>query len=115
VPITVGLLAVGFGLTIQSISGFLNFGATVARSVDEAGLDLQFGPEADAAGVILLIVHCALLLAALGVSVALMRARRLAFWVPLTAALLAFVADVVTLFALMLGNPGYTSLLLQQP
>ncbi len=59
VPLTVGLLALGFVLTVQSIEGFLNFGSTVAQSVAQAGLDLEFGQEADAAGVILLFIHFA--------------------------------------------------------
>ena len=115
VPITVGLLAIGFALTVQSIEGFLNFGSTVAVSVAEAGLDMKFGAEADAAGIILLIIHCVLFLAALGVSVALLRAHRLAFWVPLTAGLLAAVADIVTLFVLVLANPAYTALMFDRP
>ena len=115
VPLTVGLLALGFLLTVQSIEGFLNFGSTVAQSVAQAGLDLEFGQEADAAGIILLFIHFALLLTALGVSVALIRAHRLAFWVPLTAGALATLADIVTLFALMLANPAYTSLMFDRP
>ena len=114
-PLTVGLLVLGFLLTLQSIEGFLNFGSTVSQSVSQAGLDVEFGPEADVAGIILLLIHFALLLAALGVSVALLRAHRLAFWVPLTAGVLATIADVVTLFVLMLGNPAYTSLLFDRP
>jgi hypothetical protein len=115
VVLTVGLLAMGFALTVQSISGFLNFGSTVALSVAEAGLDLEFGAEADAAGIILLIIHFVLLLTALGVSVVLLREHRLAFWVPLTAGALATLADIVTLFVVTLSNPAYTSLMFDRP
>jgi hypothetical protein len=114
-PITVGLLAIGFALTVQSIEGFLNFGSTVAISVAEAGLDLKFGAEADVAGIILLVIHCILLLAALGVSVVLLRAHRLAFWVPLTAGVVATIADIVTLFVLVIANPAYTAMMFDRP
>jgi hypothetical protein len=115
VPLTVGLLALGFLFTLQSIEGFLNFSSTVTQMFARTGLDLEFGQEADAAGIILLLIHFALLLTALGVSVALLRAHRLAFWVPLTAGALATIAYVVTLFVLMLANPAYTSLVFDRP
>ena len=62
----------------------------------------------------MLVIHSVLLIAALGVSVALLQRRRLAFWVPLTAAVLSLITDVVVLGILIAGNPAYTSVLLDR-
>jgi len=108
-PLTSGLLLLGFILCVQMLPGFLDFSSLLTVSATQGGFDAEFGAEADAVGIALFFVWSALFLAALGVSVGLLRARRLAFWVPLTAALIAFLTLTVALLVLTLSNPGFTS------
>lgn len=113
-PFTGGLLVLGFVLTLQALPGFFDFSATLTAAFKVSGVDVDFGADADAAGIALLIVHCALLLAAIGISVVQLRAGRPAFWVPLAAGVLAVIADIVIPLVLILTNPAYASVLLDR-
>lgn len=114
-PVTGGLLVLGFVLTLQSLPGFLEFGSTLSAAFAVSGVAIEFGADANAAGITLFFVHCVLFLAALGVSVFRLRAGRLAYWVPLTAGALAVLADIVIPLVLILSDPAYTALLLNRP
>ena len=114
-PITIGLLLLGFAFTVQMLPGFLDFSSTLTVSAAQGGFDAEFGAEADAVGIALAIVWCALLLVALGVSVGRLRAGKLAFWVPLSAGVLAFLIMMFTLLAVTFSNPAYTSLFFDRP
>jgi len=114
-PLTVGLLVLGFILTLQSLSGFFAFSATLTAAFKVSGVDIVFGADADVAGILLLIIHCVLFLAAVGVSVLQLRAGRPAFWVPLVAGALAMLADIAVPLVLIATNPAYASVLLDRP
>ena len=114
-PLTVGMLVLGFFWTVSSFSGYLDFSSTLNQALAPTDFELRFGADADTAGIVLLVIHSVLLLAAVGVAVSLIRRRRLAFWVPLVAGLTAFAADIVVLGILIANNPVYTSMLLDRP
>ena len=81
-----------------------------------SGVDIEFGADADAAGIVLLIVHCALFLAAIGVSVApAARGSPGVLGAPASRERSRSLADVVIPLVLIATNPAYASVLLDRP
>ena len=94
-PITVGLLAAGVLYLLLSIPSYLSFAESMSTGLENAGYSgVEIGSGANLAGIVLLVVHAALLVAAVGLSVRFLRLGRIAFWIPLVGALLFGVASI---------------------
>ena len=89
-PLTIGLLVVGlFGAFIGVIVG-TDLAGSLPIALEQYGIDPGPMPQwLDAAGTALTLSHLLLYLLAAGLSVALLRAGRPAFWAPLCAGVIA--------------------------
>ncbi|MFC5500968.1 DUF6264 family protein [Lysinimonas soli] len=111
-PITAFLLTLGAWFTISSIPGFLRFGSVLSQALAMYGITgVSFGPVAQTAGVVLLVVSLLLLIGAIGLSVLMIRRGRRSVWIPLLAGILMFLAYLVTIYLVVANTPGATDLL----
>ena len=92
------LLGVFYGVTFTDPAAL----DTVMKQQGYSG----FNGSAGAAPAVLIGSHVVLYLIALGVSIPLLVRRRVAFWLPLAAGVLAAIIFWVTLFAVLLSDPG---------
>lgn len=110
--ITVLLLIVGIWNTVTSIPSFLDFGPVLSQGVELAGYGtVSFGAIAHTAGIVLLVTSLLLLIAAVGVSLRLIRTGRRSVWVPVVAAALYLVASIVVMTVVVANTPALTQVL----
>jgi hypothetical protein len=113
--ITVLLLVVGIWNTVTSIPSYLDFGTVLTQGVAVAGYGtVTFGTAAHTAGIVLLVISCLLLIAAVGVSLQLIRSGRRSIWVPVVAAALYLVASLVVMTVVVANTPALLHVLQNQ-
>jgi hypothetical protein len=113
-PITVGLLALGLVNLLNSIPGDLDFAAYLKAVFAASGFGTLDVPEsARIAGIIALVIDILLLLAATVLSLARIRARRRAFWVPLAAGGISIVCLTV-IYSIVLSGTDFIALVQNQ-
>jgi hypothetical protein len=105
--------------TVLLVMGFFGAGAGVlygvlfsdpvliAETLDQAGYP-GFSGDAGAAPAVLIVSHVVLYLLALS-SIALIIKRRVAFWLPLAAGVVAAIIFWSTLTAVLMSDPGFVS------
>jgi uncharacterized membrane protein YhaH (DUF805 family) len=107
--LTVALLAIG------AITVFATFGelADLAGTIDETyrlqGIDgrLEARDAASTVGFVVNVIRVAALLWAAAVAIRRLRAGQLAFWVPLTAGVVANLALMIGVASIILGDPAF--------
>jgi len=110
--ITVLLLVFGIWNTVSSIPNYLDFGPVLSQGVQLAGYgSVEFGAIAHTAGIVLLVVSFLLLIAAVGVSLRLIRDGRRSIWVPVAAGILYFVVSLVVMTIVVANTPAVTDVL----
>jgi hypothetical protein len=110
--ITVLLLVFGIWNTVTSIPSYLDFGAVMSQAVELAGYGaVTFGAVAHTAGIVLLVTSLLVLIAAVGLSLRLIRNRRRSIWVPVTAGALYLVASVVVMTVVVANTPALLQVL----
>jgi len=110
--ITVLLLVFGIWNTVSSIPSYLDFGPVLSQGVQLAGYgSVEFGAIAHTAGIVLLVVSFLLLIAAVGVSLRLIRDGRRSIWVPVAAGILYFVVSLVVMTIIVANTPAVTDVL----
>ena len=103
------LLVMGlFGAGIGVIYGLLFTDPTLIASALEQGGYPGFNGDAGAAPAILIISHVVLYLIALG-AIPLLIARRVAFWLPLAAGIVAAIIFWSTVMGVLFSDPGFIS------
>lgn len=104
------LLVLGLiGASLGVIYGFVfSSPALLDQSFQQGGLG-GFNGTVGAAPGVLIISHVLLYLLALGGAIPLMLTRRVAFWAPLTAGVIAAIIFWVTVFAVLLSDPTIMS------
>lgn len=105
--LTVSLLALGLYVTLVSIPQMLALGS-VLDEVYKAGGYGRYTSDgiASTIGIVINIVHVVLLIAAFAVALPRLRRGRIAFWVPLTAGVLATVVGSVLVGVAMFSDPA---------
>jgi hypothetical protein len=110
--ITVLLLVFGIWNTVTSIPSYLDFGAVMSQAVELAGYGaVTFGAIAHTAGVVLLVISLLVLIAAVGVSLRLIRNGRRSIWVPVTAGAFFLVASIVVMTVVVANTPALLQVL----
>jgi hypothetical protein len=110
--ITVLLLVFGIWNTVVSIPSYLDFGAVLSQAVDISGYGtVTFGPMGHTAGIVLLVISLLILIAAIGVSLQLIRSGRRSVWVPIAAAALYLVALLVVMTVVVANTPAFLHVL----
>jgi hypothetical protein len=105
-PVTIALLLFGLINVVQYAPVLLDFDTFLERAtVGTPTESIDFGDAARIGGFVLFGVTLVLLVVALLFSVLLLRRRRVAFWVPLTAGALAVLTWVLVLIAIVLQTP----------
>jgi hypothetical protein len=105
--ITVLLLVFGIWNTVTSIPSYLDFGTVLSQGVDLAGYGtVTFGPAAHTAGIVLLGVALLVLIAAVGVSLRLIREGRRSIWVPVTAGAVYLLASFAVMTVVVANTPA---------
>lgn len=104
------LLVVGFfGALIGVVYGILfTDPALLDQALQQQGYG-GFSGDAGAAPAVLIVSHIALYLLAVGVTVPMLVKRRVAFWVPLTAGVIAAIVFWSTLIGVLMSDPGFIS------
>jgi hypothetical protein len=110
IVLTCILLVLGrFGAGIGVISGVaFTDPALINQALQQQGYGSLSG-DAGAAPLVLIGSHVVLYLLALGVSIPLLVAKRVAFWVPLVAGAIAAIVFWGTLLAVLMNDPGFMS------
>ena len=108
--LTIILLVTGFfGMLIGFFYAALFTSAEFMDQVAQgAGLP-GFSGEVGAAPAVIFVSHLLLYLAALGVSIPLLIAKRIAFWVPLTAGVIAAIVFWASFVAVIMSDPALMS------
>jgi hypothetical protein len=110
--ITTLLLVFGIWNTVTSIPSTLDLGATLSQGLQQFGYgDITFGPAAHTAGIVLIAISFVVLLAAVGVSLRLMREGRRSIWVPLAAGALYLLASFIVMTVVVANTPGLLQVL----
>jgi hypothetical protein len=110
--ITVLLLVLGIWNTVTSIPSYLDFGSVLTQGVALAGYGtVAFGAVAHTAGIVLLVVSLLVLIAAVGVSFALIRAGRRSIWVPALGGALYLLASIVVMAVVVANTPAMADVL----
>ena len=110
--ITVLLLVFGIWNTVTSIPSYLDLGAVLTQGLALAGYGtVNFGAAAHTAGIVLLVVSCLVLIAAVGVSLRLIRGGRRSIWVPVVAGALYLVATLVVMTVVVANTPALVDVL----
>lgn len=115
-PITIGLLVFGALNLLLTSPSMLAPSAQFSESLDLVGVTgFSSFAALDAAGVALLVTHGVLLIVAVALSLARLHAGRIAFWIPLTAGILAAIVMLVVYAVVIVGDPAFVDYALQQP
>lgn len=110
--ITVLLLVFGIWNTVISIPSYLDFGAVLSQAVDISGYGtVSFGPIGHTAGIVLLVVSLLILIAAIGLSLQLIRSGRRSIWVPIAGGALYLVALLVVMTVVVANTPAFLHVL----
>jgi hypothetical protein len=101
--LVIGLLSAGYGvLTGIGLSSKELFNQQL-REIYGGDPNIDAGPW----GIVIVISNIVLYLAALGLSILSLLRRRITFWIPLVAGVIAFVVFVIAVFALFSSDPTY--------
>ena len=117
-PVTIALLVFGLFNLIQSIPVYRDLPATldvVVRDFRMGSYDLsgvEFGEAARIGGWVLIAISAVLLVAASWVSYRVLRAGRIAFWIPLVAVALYFAASFIVLLVVFYSTPSFVAAVL---
>ncbi|WP_167041061.1 DUF6264 family protein [Salinibacterium sp. ZJ454] len=104
------LLAIGFVNVTTSIPSWLNLPSTLQLAYDQLGIGTYTATAlADSLGVVAIVVQAAIWVAALAITVPLIRSNRLSWWVPLVAGAVAFLAVMVIVYIAMAGDPAFVA------
>jgi hypothetical protein len=108
--LTIALLVFGVYSVVSSIPGLLGLSTTLVDAFTAAkiGTYTSFA-TADAIGVAILVCHSVILVAVVALSLARVRARRLAFFIPLAGGALAGVIYIVLLLVAMASDPSFAA------
>ncbi|MDQ1546935.1 MAG: hypothetical protein QOH69_1839 [Actinomycetota bacterium] len=104
IAITSVLLALGLIGMFVGVASSVGLKAGLAGEASKYGVTYDAPSNLAALGAIIAISHVVLYLAALGVSIPLMITRRVAFWVPLVAGVVAAIIFWVILFSLIASD-----------
>jgi len=110
--ITVLLLVFGIWNTVTSIPSYLELGPVLSQSLELFGYGtVTFGTAAHTAGIVLLGIALLVLIAAVGVSLRLIREGRRSIWVPVSAAVVYLLASFAVMSVVVANTPGLVDVL----
>ncbi|MEO6533671.1 MAG: DUF6264 family protein [Pseudolysinimonas sp.] len=110
--ITALLLVAGIWNTVSSIPSYLDFGTSLSRGLELLGYGtVTFGAIAHTVGIVLLVTSLLILIAAVGISLRLIRAGRRSIWVPVVAAVLYLVAFFAVMTVIVANTPALAHVL----
>jgi hypothetical protein len=110
--ITVLLLVFGIWNTVTTIPSYLDFGTVLTQGLELTGYGtVTFGAAAHTAGIVLLVISCLVLIAAVGVSLRLIRSGRRSIWVPVVAGAVYLVASLVVMTVVVANTPALVDVL----
>jgi hypothetical protein len=120
VMLTVGLLVFGVFMVVDSIPGFLDLPAAfreafvVLEENGYAGEGFDAGPVTAGIGVAMLVIHSIILVVTVAISLVRLRARRIAFFVPVAGGVLAGIVAVVLMLVAANVDPSFAVWMNQQ-
>jgi len=115
IVLTTFLLLVGVYDVVVSSESFTSLGAALATAFEQQGI-AGFASQdyADSLGATANVIRAGLLVIAIVCSLLLISQRRLAFWVPLAAGVLAAATVVVCVLLVVIADPGFAAYVGQQ-
>jgi magnesium-transporting ATPase (P-type) len=103
-------------VVISSSAGWANLPEALAQSYEQLGYGEFTSVElASTMGVVIAVMQSALLIAAALISIARLRAKRSAFWVPLVFGVSSMVLTLVLMMIVMLNDPALAAFIANQP
>jgi len=113
--LTVALLAFGAYSVVSSIAGLLDFGTTINQIYALSGYgDYSETDLADAIGIGILVSQSVLFVATVAVTVQRLRARKIAFFVPLIGGAVAGIVIFVLMLVAIVSDPAFAATLNSQ-
>lgn len=110
--ITVLLLVFGIWNTVTAIPSYLDLGSTLSQGLEAAGYgSVTFGTAARTAGIVLLVFSFLVLIAAVVVSLRLIRRGRRSIWVPVAAAGVFLLGAIVAMTVVVANTPALADVL----
>jgi hypothetical protein len=108
--LTIILLALGFfGMLAGILYGVLFNDPTLLNQLFQQQGYGDFNGTVGAAPAVIIASHVLLFLVAVGLSIVLLLRRKVAFWIPLTAGVIAAVIFWAMLFTIFLSDPDFTT------
>ena len=108
--LTVTLLTLGGLSVLQSFAGYVDLAATIDAAAERIGAgDFTASASTRPIGIAIAVSSVVIYLITLAISVALLRARRLAFWVPLAGAALWGLLTVILMAVAIMGDPNFVN------
>jgi hypothetical protein len=114
--VSVVLLVIGFFGVAIAILNALTITVQMQQVYEQYGVegDYEAGPSGAIASAVIIISHVALYALAVIVTIGLIRKRRISFWMPLSAGVVAFVIMIVTFMVLAFADPALVDAMMQQ-
>jgi hypothetical protein len=107
---TAALLALGAYFVVSSIPGMLDLAATLRSVYSASGYgEYTSDSTADALGLAAVVVQCVLYVVTVAIAIARIRAKKLAFLVPLIGGLVAVVVVTILVIMAMVLDPALTA------
>lgn len=106
------LLAYGLYSVVSGFFQYRDVGALINQVYKIQGVgDYTVTPLTGQLGIVIIVVQVVLYLAALLLTIARLRAGKIAFWIPLTAGIVAGLTSAICLMVLVTGDPAFTAYL----
>jgi Family of unknown function (DUF6264) len=106
VVITCILLTIGLFSVLFTLAALSSLPQALSQEYDRYGVTYHQGSNYGALSLFILISHIVLFVVALGISILLMIKRRVAFWVPLTAGVIAAVIFWGVVVGMLVSDPA---------
>ena len=106
--VTVTLLTLGGLWVLQGFAGYVDLAANINLAAEKMGVGRFTASESTRPiGIAIAVSSVVLYLVSLAISVGLLRARRIAFWVPLAGWALWAILAVILMFIVFTSDPAF--------
>ena len=115
--VSIVLLAIGFFSVLIAVLNAFTIGIQMQTIYEDYGIDGEYQPGAGGAiaTAVIILSHLVLYVIAVIFTIVLIRKRRISWWLPLSAGVLASVIFIGTFVALILADPALVEVLTNQP
>ncbi len=108
--LTIGLLVISAAIVLWEVGIYSQYDQVLVLQFQDQGIgEFTNLAAASTAGFWINVVRGVLLFLAIAVSVTFLRARRLAFWVPLVGLAIGYAVTAIIIYNVLMGDPEYVA------